>query len=197
MSSKTAARRPFRLSGRGRKAFLVVHIVAAAMWFGIDLALGILAITAMLTDSPHTAGTALQAIELFAVWPMFGASLVCLGTGVVLGLGSKYGLVRYWWVAVKLAINVLMSTLILFALRPGVDDAASAGRRLIAGDPAAAVPPDLIFPVLVAPTLLLVAYALSTFKPWGPVRRRKPRPGASRLPARDTARTAPPAPAHR
>jgi hypothetical protein len=194
MSSLTPARRPFRLSGRGRKAFLVVHIVAAATWFGVDLALGILAITAMLTDSPRTAGMALQAIELFAIWPMFGASLVCLGTGVVLGLGSKYGLVRYWWVAVKLAINVLMSTLILFALRPGVDDAASIGRRLVAGDPSGAVPTDLIFPVLVAPTLLLVAYVLSTFKPWGPVRRRKPGPGRV---SRDTARTAPPAPAHR
>ncbi len=175
MSSQTPVRRPFRLRGRTRKAFLVVHIIAAAMWFGIDLALGILAITAMLTDSPQTAGTALQAIELFAVWPMFGASLVCLGTGVVLGLGSRYGLLRYWWVLVKLGINVAMSTLILFALRPGIDDAADIGRRLVAGDPAAAVPADLIFPVLVAPTLLLIAFVLSTFKPWGPTRRRASR----------------------
>lgn len=171
MSNRKPTRRPFRLSGRGRKAFLVVHIVAAATWFGVDLALGILAVTAMRASSPQTAGTALQAIQLFAIWPMFGASLVCLVTGAVLGLGGKYGLVRYWWVTAKLVINVLMATLILFALRPGVDAAASVGRRMVAGDPTAAVPPDLIAPVVVAPTLLLVAYVLSTFKPWGRVRR--------------------------
>lgn len=192
MSSPTSARRPFRLSGRTRKMFLVVHIVAAAMWFGIDLALGILAVTAMLTDSPQTAGVALQSIDMFAVWPMFGASLVSLGTGVVLGLGSRYGLLRYWWVAVKLAINVLMATLILFALRPGIGEAAEAGRRLVAGDPAATVPMGLIFPVLVAPTLLLIAYVLATFKPWGPTRRRTSARGRNRLPAAAPGRSAVP-----
>jgi hypothetical protein len=172
MSSPTPVPRPFRLSGRTRKGFLVVHIVAAAMWFGIDLALGILAVTALLTDSPQTAGIALRSIELFAVWPMFGASLVCLGSGVVLGLGTRYGLLRYWWVAVKLAINVLMATLILFALRPDIGEAAQTGRRLMAGDPAATVPTGLLAPVLVAPTLLLLAYVLATFKPGGPTRPR-------------------------
>jgi hypothetical protein len=28
--------------------------------------------------------------------------VVALASGVLLGLGSKYGLVRYWWVTVKL-----------------------------------------------------------------------------------------------
>lgn len=161
----------YRLSGRARKGFLVTHIIAAAMWFGIDLALGILAITAMVTDDRQTAGLALQAIDLFAIWPMFGASLVTLATGVVLALASKYGLLRYWWVAVKFGINVVMSTLIFFALRPGVDDAATVGERMVAGDAAAQIPDDLIFPVIVAPTLLLVAYLLSVFKPWGRTRR--------------------------
>lgn len=179
MASTTATRRPLRLSGRARKALLVVHIVSAALWFGVDVALGVLVVTAMLTDDPVTAGVSLQAVDLFAVWPMFGASLVCLGTGVVLGVGSKYGLVRYWWVAVKFAINVLMSILIFFALRPGIGEAAAVGQRLLAGDdPTAVVPDGLIYPVVVAPTLLLVAYVLSTVKPWGRTRRR-PTPTAT------------------
>lgn len=40
-------------------------------------------------------GIALQAVAWFAVWPMFGASLVCLATDRVLSPGSKYGLLRY------------------------------------------------------------------------------------------------------
>ena len=164
MSRNTTVHTWFRLSGPVRKWFLVVHVVAAALWFGVDIALGILVLTAFLTNDPNTAGTALQAVRLFAVWPMFVASIVSLASGVVLALGSRYGLLRYWWVAVKLAVNVLMSTLIVASLRPGVDAAADLGRRLVAGD-AGELPTDLLYPVFVAPALLLTAYLLSVFKP--------------------------------
>ncbi|MGH3432813.1 MAG: hypothetical protein ACRDQB_08270 [Thermocrispum sp.] len=172
----------FRLTGRTRKTFLVLHIITAAAWFGIDLALGILIVTAMLTSDPQTAGMALQVVDLFAIWPMFVASLLCLGTGVVLGLGSKYGLIRYKWVTVKLGINVAMSVLIFFSLRPGVGAAATIGERLMAGDLSAQVPEGLIYPVVVAPTLLLIAYFLSTFKPWGRTPAGRERPAEPRAP---------------
>ncbi|USX55264.1 hypothetical protein [Lentzea sp. HUAS12] len=160
-----------KLSGRTRKAVLLVHVLSAAAWLGIDLALGILVVVALSTDDTTTAGIAIQAVDLFAIWPMFGASVVCLVSGAVLGLGSKYGLVRYWWVAVKLVLNVGMSLLIAFALRPGVREAAGIGERMLAGDPAAVIPSGILHPVVVAPTLLLLAYVLSVFKPWGRIRR--------------------------
>ena len=118
-----------KLSGRARKAVLLVHILSAAAWLGIDLALGILAVVALSTEDRNTAGIAIQAVDLFAIWPMFGASVVCMISGVVLGVGSKYGLVRYWWVAIKLFMNVGMSLLIAFSLRPGVEEAAQVGKR--------------------------------------------------------------------
>lgn len=189
MTIATTRRPRRRLSGRTRKALLAVHILSSAAWFGIDLALGILVVTALVTDDPRTAGMAVQAVELFAAWPMFGASLVCLASGVVLGIGGKYGLIRYWWVAVKLAVNVLMSILIVAALRPGIGEAASIGRRLMAGDPTAAVPSDLLYPVIVAPSLLVIAYLLSVFKPWGRVRRGRPAGEITEPRARRAART--------
>lgn len=160
-----------KLSGRARKALLLVHILSAAAWLGIDLALGILAVVALSTKDKTTAGIAIQAVDLFAIWPMFGASVVCMISGAILGLGSKYGLVRYWWVAIKLVMNVGMSLLIAFSLRQGVQEAAQIGRRMLAGDPAAAIPSDIMHPVVVAPTLLLFAYVLSVFKPWGRIRK--------------------------
>ncbi len=159
-----------RLGGRARKTFLLVHVVSGAGWFGIDLALGILVVIALVAGDPRTAGMAVQAVELFAIWPMFAASLLCLAAGMVLGLGGKYGLVRFWWVAVKLVLNVLMSTLIVVSLRPGIGEAASIGERLMAGDTSESVPSGLLFPVVVAPSMLLAAYLLSVFKPWGRVR---------------------------
>jgi hypothetical protein len=160
-----------KLSGRARKAVLLVHVLSAAAWLGIDLALGVLVVVALSTEDSTTAGVAIQAVDLFAIWPMFGASVVCMISGVVLGLGGKYGLVRYWWVATKLVLNAGMSLLIAFALRPGVAQAAEIGERMLAGDPAAVIPSGILHPVVVAPTLLLFAYFLSVFKPWGRIRR--------------------------
>jgi hypothetical protein len=190
-TTSTTTRPGRRLGGRTRKTFLVLHIVSGAAWFGIDLVLGILVVTALVTTSARTAGVAVQAVELFAIWPMFAASLLCLATGVVLGLGSKYGLVRFWWVAAKLGMNVLMSTLIVAALRPGIGEASDIGERLMAGDTTTSVPSGLLFPVVVAPSMLLIAYLLSVFKPWGRIRRRPRAPATPAQTHDDTAQTVP------
>lgn len=158
-----------RLSGSVRKGFLVAHIVSAGAWIGLDVVMAVLVFTAMLTDSTATAATCYQALRLVAVWPLLIASLVCLASGVVLGLGSKYGLVRYWWVAVKLVLNVLLTTLGVVALRPGVDEAAVYGRLLAAGEATGPVP-DLVYPPIVSPLCLLIAVVLSVYKPWGRTR---------------------------
>jgi hypothetical protein len=160
-----------KLSGRARKAVLLVHVLSAAAWLGIDLALGICVVIAVNTSDVNTAGVAIQAVDIFAIWPMFAASVVCMISGVVLGVGSKYGLVKYWWVAIKLFMNIGMSLLVAFALRPGVAEAAQVGRRMLAGDATAVIPSGIMHPVVVAPTLLLFAYVLSVFKPWGRIRK--------------------------
>jgi hypothetical protein len=175
MSGPLAVRPLPRLRGRTRKSVLLAHILSAAAWLGIDLALGVLVFTAVLTNDPQVAGASLQMLATVAVWPMLTAGLLCLVSGTILGLGSKYGLFRYWWVVTKLAINALFLTLIVFALRPGLVEAAETGRQLAAGRSAAEVPADLLAPALVAPTLLLIAYLLSVFKPWSRIRTRDDR----------------------
>jgi hypothetical protein len=176
----TTARVPL---GRGaRRAVLVVHIVAAGAWIGLDVVMGVFVLTAMTTEDRVVRATALQGLELFAVVPLLAVGLLCLLSGVLLGLGTKYGLVRFWWVAVKLVLNVVLTSLVLLALRPGVGEAAAAGRRLLDGV-SVAVPDQLVFPPVVSTTALVVAVVLSVFKPWGRIRRQGPR--RSRGAARD------------
>lgn len=162
--------RTWRLGARMRKSILVVHIVSAGAWIGIDVAMGVVVFTALLVEDDNTRALCYRALELFAVWPLFTTGLVCLASGVVLGLGTKWGLVRYWWVAIKLVLNILLTTLVLVALRPGVIEAAEQGRRFAAGEPASLAVGDLIFPPIVSPTLLLIATVLAVFKPWGRIR---------------------------
>lgn len=110
------------------------------------------------------------------MWSLLIVGLVCLVSGIVLGIGTKYGLVRYWWVATKLALNLLLTALVLISLRGEVVEKAEQGRHFLAGDPVTlAEVGDLLFPPIVSPTVLLIAMALAVFKPWGRIRRRTPR----------------------
>ena len=164
--------RTWPLGTRMRKGVLVVHIVSAGVWIGIDVVMAVVIFTALLTDDDNTKALCYRVLELFAVWPLLTTGLVCLASGVVLGLGTKYGLVRYWWVAIKLVLNIVLTTLVLVALRPEVSKAAEQGRQFAAGEPASLVVGNLIFPPIVSPTALLIAVVLAVFKPWGLIRKR-------------------------
>jgi hypothetical protein len=174
MSQVQAVARPtvrWRLGVHTRKSVLLVHIASAGAWLGIDVVMAVLVFTALLSDDDRTKALAFRALELVAVGPLLATGLLCLLTGILLGLSSRYGLVRYWWVAVKLVLNLLLSALVLVALAPEVADAAERARQFDAGVPAPLGIGDLIFPPIVSPTALLVAFVLAVFKPWGLIRR--------------------------
>lgn len=165
--------RLWRLGNRTRKAVLVAHIASAGAWIGIDVVMGVFVFTALLTENLQTRALCYQALELFAVWPMITTGLVCLASGALLGLGTKYGLFRFWWVTVKFFLNLLLTSLAVLSLRPGVAVLADAGRKVAAGEPDPVGLNDLIYPPIVSPTLLLFAVILSLYKPWGRTRRRR------------------------
>lgn len=175
------AQRGRRLGKRARNAVLAVHLLSAAAWIGLDAALAVLVFTSLLTDDAQLAAAGYRVLVLLAVWPLLVAGLSCLGSGLLLGLGTKYGLLRYWWVAAKLVINVVFTALVPVLLRPTVLSAADGAQRLtvfIAPDMLRA----LIFPVIVSSIGLVLAVLLSVYKPWGRIRaraasaRRAPRP---------------------
>lgn len=158
--------RRYRLSARARKAMLLLHIAAAGAWLGMDLVLGILVVTALTAD-PVRAGSAAASLATFTTWPLATTGLVTLASGVVLGLGTKYGLARYWWVLVKLVLNVVLVALVLLVLGPGTAELAKLARDALADGTTSATTPTMLFPPVVSSTAVLAAIALSIFKPWG------------------------------
>lgn len=165
--------RPWRLGARTRKGVLVVHIVSAGAWIGIDVVMAVFVFTALGTNDEGIKALCFRALELFAVWPLITTGLISLASGVVLGLGTKYGLLRYWWVAIKLALNVVLVVLVIFALRPGVIELAEQGRTFAAGEPVTLAVGGLAFPPIVSTSALLIATFLAVFKPWGRIRKRQ------------------------
>ena len=174
--ARTAHRRPaarIPLGRRWRKAALIVHIVSAGAWIGIDVMVAVLVLTGRFGTSDEVRGLAYQALATFVVWPMLASALICLVTGVILGLGTRWGLVRYWWVAVKLVLNLVLCTLIVVALQPGMDEVNEYGRTLADGAPEPAAVTNLFFPPAVSLTALTFATVLAVAKPWGRLRRRR------------------------
>ncbi len=159
-------RQPF-LGRRWRLATLVVHIVAAGAWIGIDVIVAVLVLTGWFSGDVEVRSLAYQALATFVVWPMLTAGLVSLVTGLILGLGTKWGLVRYWWVAVKLALNLVLCTLIVVALQPGMAEVARYGQNLLTGAPDPDAVSSLFFPPAVSLSTLTLATVLAVFKPWG------------------------------
>ncbi len=161
----------WRLDRRARKVVLLLHVMAAGTWFGLDVAMAILVVTAGTTSSTGTRSAALQMLQVVTIWPMFTAASVSLVSGLLLGLSSKYGLLRYWWVVVKLGVNLLFGVLVVTALNSGVSDAAVVGRSLAAGTDTAWDASTMAYPPIVSPIGLGLAFVLSVFKPWGRIRR--------------------------
>jgi hypothetical protein len=163
-----------RLIGRRlRRATLVAHIVSAGAWIGIDVIVAVLVLTGWFGGETEVRSLAYRALATFVVWPMLASGLLCLATGLVLSLGSKWGLVRYWWVVAKLTLNLVLCSLIVLVLQPGMDDVDSFGRQLLAGEPDSAAVSTLFFRPAVSLTALTLATVLGVVKPWGRIRARR------------------------
>lgn len=155
------------MSRTTRRVVLVVHVWTAGAWLGLDVAMAALVVTALRADDPALRAALYQALEVVVVWPLTVAGLGCLASGLLLGLGTRYGLLRFWWVAVKLVINLFLSTLVLVLLRPNAQALAGDGRRLAAGQRVDVDVSSLVMPPTVTVIALTFAFYLSIGKPWG------------------------------
>jgi hypothetical protein len=152
-----------------RKVVLAFHIVFGIGWMGVDIALFVLLINARMTNDPQLVVSAFNAIAMIVPAAVPVLSLGILATGLALGLGTRWGLVRYWWVLGKLALSLVMTALVFGSLLPGVSaipvlvaTGASAESVRASLDP---LPTMLLFPPVVSFLMLGVAVALSIFKP--------------------------------
>lgn len=163
-----------RLSPRARKVVLITHIASAGSWLGLDLALGILVLTAFTADA-QPAAVAAASIASLATWPLITIGLLTLASGLVLGLGSKFGLVRYWWVLVKLALNLVLVALVVLVLAPGTGVLAASALDALDSGTSVELRSTLVFPPIVSSTAVIVAMSLAVIKPWGRVGARRGR----------------------
>lgn len=156
----------WRPSPKVRKTLLLTHIVSAGSWLGFDLVLGILTLTALRADAT-TAAAAAVSLAAFTTWPLITTGLLTLTSGILLGIGSKYGLVRYRWVLIKLVLTIVLIALVPILLLSGVSTLNENGLRALEAGDTPLVAWNALFPPIVSSTSMIVAMTISVFKPWG------------------------------
>ena len=144
-----------------RRGLLVAHVAVSVSWLGLTVGLLALGITAFTTGDPATVGAATRAMKIFGDWLVVPVALLALVTGLVLALGTPWGLARHRWVWTKFWLTLITTGLSIFSLRPGIDAAAADG----------AVDINLVVAPSVATGTYLFITAISILKPWGLTRR--------------------------
>lgn len=149
------------LNRRTRRSVLVAHVAVSVSWLGLTIGLLTLGLTAFLTGDPGTAQAATRAMKIFGDWLIVPTAFLSLVSGLVLALGTPWGLARHRWVWAKFWITLVTTGLTVFSLRPGINEAAAGG----------AIDTDLVIGPAVASATYLFVTAVSVLKPWGLTRR--------------------------
>ena len=152
------------LSARTRKFALSVHLTVSVGWIGAVLAYLGLGLTAVRSDDTQLIRAMWSAMELvgwYVIVPLAVASLV---TGLVMALGTKWGLFRHYWVVISFGLTVFAVAVLLLHM-PTVSSTAEHAQS-VEGSALKALGGDLEHPGI-GLVILLVVQVLNLYKPSG------------------------------
>jgi hypothetical protein len=157
-----------------RKFALAVHLTFSIGWIGAVVAYLGLGVSASTTQDAQMVRAAWLAMELTGWFVIVPLALASLFTGLVMSLGTPWGLFRHYWVIISLALTIF-SVAILLLHMPTVSSTADVARDANAAT-LAGLGGDLFHPS-VGLLVLLVIIVLNVYKPRGvtPWRWRKQR----------------------
>ena len=149
-----------------RKVVLTSHIAASVGWIGAVAAFIVLDIATVTSEAEAVLRASYIAMDLATRWAIVPLAFASLVTGIVISLGTKWGLFRHWWVVVTLVLTVV-ATLVLLVQLPII-----AHRAQVAADPATTATElqglgNLLLHSIGGTVVLLVITALNVFKPRG------------------------------
>lgn len=159
-----------------RKIALTAHLVSSVGWIGAALAYVGLGIAAVGSRDVATVRAAWTAMELTGWFVIVPSALAALATGLVMSLGTGWGLFRHYWVLLSFVLTLFAASVTVVHM-PAVSALAALAREA-EGAELAQLGGDLFHPT-VGVLVLLVITVLNVFKPRGVTRfgRRKGRVG--------------------
>jgi len=163
------------MTPRLRKFALTAHVTSSVGWLGAVGSFLALAVAGLTTQNAEIVRATYIAMELTGWYVIVPFCLAAMVTGLVMSLGTPWGLFRYYWVLVKFLITVI-AALILFGFTQTLGSLGD-----MAAD--ATLSMNQLRNLKQSPVLhsgggllaILVATILAVYKPWGmtPYGRRK------------------------
>ena len=102
-----------------RKLTLTIHLTSSLGWIGAIIAYLALGVSAVTTTDARTVRAAWIAMDVTGWYVIVPLALAALLTGLVISLGTPWGLFRHYWVLISLVLT-LFSTVILLLHMPTV-----------------------------------------------------------------------------
>jgi hypothetical protein len=158
------------MAPRMRKLALTVHVISSVGWLGAVAAFLPLAVAGLTSRDDQMVRAAYVVMDLigwFVIVPLCLASLV---TGLVSSLGTTWGLFRQYWVLLKLLMTIPSTLLLLVHMPPISYIAGVAAETALSSADLHGLRIQMVVEASVALLVLLVATALSVYKPKGMTR---------------------------
>lgn len=152
-----------------RKLTLAVHLTVSIGWMGAVAAYIALDITATTGEEAETLRAAYLAMDRITRSVIVPLALASLGTGLVVSLGTKWGLFRHYWVLISLVLTALATAILLLETRTIAHLAGIAVDPATSAQDLRALPGTLVHSVG-GTLVLLVILVLNIYKPRGMTR---------------------------
>ena len=149
-----------------RKFALAVHLTASVGWIGAVAAYIALDVAAVRGQDAQTVRAAYVAMELTASYVIVPLALATLLTGLIMALGTKWGLFRHYWTVISLLLTLFATIVLLIETRTISYFAHVAANPATSSDELRALGSTLVHSVG-GMVVLLVNMWLNVYKPRG------------------------------
>ncbi len=157
------------MTPRLRKSALAAHITFSVGWIGAATGYIALDIAAATSQDAQTLRAAYLAMGLIARYVIVPLALASLLTGLVMSLGTKWGLFRHYWVLISLLLTIIATVVLLVETQTISYFADVAADPTTSGDDLRAFGSTLVHSVG-GTVVLLAILALNVYKPRGMTR---------------------------
>jgi hypothetical protein len=154
------------MTRRLRKFALAAHLTFSVGWIGAAAGYIALDVTAATSQNGQTLRAAYVAMELIVWYVIVPLAFASLLTGLLMSLGTKWGLFRHYWVLISLLMTIIATVVLLAETRTISYFADIAADPTTSGDDLRALGSTLVHSVGGA-VVLLVILVLNVYKPRG------------------------------
>lgn len=148
-----------------RDLALTAHIASSVGWLGAVIVFLGLAVVGMTSQEPATVRGAYLVMEPVSRSVLLPLAIASLVTGTIQSLGTHWGLIRHYWVVIKLLITVLATVVLFFYLGTFRQMAERAGDAAV--DLQLVRNPSPVLHAILALLVLFIATVLAVYKPRG------------------------------